>query len=55
MVLLESAWSGVVFDTVGDMVERMEECWTTLCVDLAGGMGGLGDCHDGSISRERCG
>ena len=55
MVLLESAWGSAVFNAVDDMAERMEEYWTALCIDFAGGVGGLGDCHDGSISRERCG
>ena len=55
MVLLDSAGSGAVFDAVGDMVERKEEYWAELCIDFAGGMGGLGDCHDGSIPGERCG
>ena len=55
MVLLEFAWSGAVFDAVGDMAERMEKYCTLQCIGFAGGMGGLGDCHDGSISRERCG
>ena len=54
MVLLEFAWSGAVFDAVGDMAERMEEYSATLCIDFAGGMGGIGDCNDGSISGERC-
>ena len=55
MVLLDSAGSGAVFDAVGDMVERKEEYWAELCIDFAGGMGGLGDCNDGSISGKRCG
>lgn len=54
MVLLDSAGSGAVFDTVRDMVERMEEFWAELCIDFAGGMGGIGDCNDGSISGKRC-
>lgn len=55
MVLLESARGGAVFDAVDDMVERMEEFWAAMCIDFAGGMGGIGDCNDGSISGERCG
>lgn len=50
MVLLESAWSGVLCDVSDSMAEKMEEYWSALCIDISGGMGGLGDCNDGSIS-----
>ena len=46
--------SGAVFDAVGDMVERKEEYWAELCIDFAGGMGGLGYFRDCNIPGERC-
>lgn len=50
MVLFGAAGSGAVFDAVGDMAERMEKYCTLQCIGFAGGMGGVGDCNDGSIS-----
>ena len=54
MVLFGAAGSGAVFDAVGDMVERKEEYWAELCIDFAGGMGGLGYFRDCNIPGERC-